>query len=313
MFKKLTMSSFDRDLINAAKEGRVDEIRHLVGVNGANARAQDVEKKTALIWAAQKGHLECVKALLPHSFAAKVDDDGSTALHWAATKGHVDCVEFLATVIDPNKKNHQGATALQEATAGAGDTRCVAFLATISDANNRDKHGRTALMIATNAGRFDCLSILLPLSQASAVDQEGRHALIYAANCSGHTPHNARQQAPVLRCVEALMPLSDLDWKDGQGRTAFDVAAGLGQWACMDLLATEANRAIMDKVAKDLEGGFARHFPRWSARMEAEQLAKVAGLSVDGDPGLSGSASPCAVEVGQADSSSGSSRRKPRL
>jgi len=51
---------------------------------------------TALLWAADMGHLQVLELLL-HSGAdmTLVDDNGLTALLWAADRGHVDCVKAL--------------------------------------------------------------------------------------------------------------------------------------------------------------------------------------------------------------------------
>lgn len=51
---------------------------------------------TALLWAADMGHLQVLELLL-HSGAdmTLVDDNGLTALLWAADRGHVECVKAL--------------------------------------------------------------------------------------------------------------------------------------------------------------------------------------------------------------------------
>lgn len=51
---------------------------------------------TALLWAADMGHLQVLELLL-HSGAdmTLVDDNGLTALLWAADRGHADCVKAL--------------------------------------------------------------------------------------------------------------------------------------------------------------------------------------------------------------------------
>ena len=55
-------------------------------------------KSIALRLAADKGHLECVKLLIPHS-DPKADD--SAALRWAAEEGHLECVKLLIPHSDP--------------------------------------------------------------------------------------------------------------------------------------------------------------------------------------------------------------------
>jgi len=52
----------------------------------------------ALRWAANNGHLEIVKLLIPVSDPKALD---SNALRCAATKGHLEIVKLLIPVSDP--------------------------------------------------------------------------------------------------------------------------------------------------------------------------------------------------------------------
>eukprot|EP00598_Pedospumella_elongata_P003339 CAMPEP_0184978638 /NCGR_PEP_ID=MMETSP1098-20130426/9083_1 /TAXON_ID=89044 /ORGANISM="Spumella elongata, Strain CCAP 955/1" /LENGTH=49 /DNA_ID= /DNA_START= /DNA_END= /DNA_ORIENTATION= len=48
---------------------------------------------TALLWAADMGHLEVLNLLVHYGASLEaVDENGLTALLWAADRGHVACV-----------------------------------------------------------------------------------------------------------------------------------------------------------------------------------------------------------------------------
>ena len=64
-----------------------------------NLDLQDQDGYTALMHAAQAGHISCVKALLANNaMVDQVTTDGETALMLAAEQGHVACVMPLAKI-----------------------------------------------------------------------------------------------------------------------------------------------------------------------------------------------------------------------
>lgn len=80
------------DMINAARDGRLEDVRRLIphsDPKAANSRA--------LWWAAYNGHLEVVRELIPHS-DPKAND--SAALRRAAEEGHLECVRELIACSD---------------------------------------------------------------------------------------------------------------------------------------------------------------------------------------------------------------------
>ena len=53
---------------------------------------------TALLWAADMGHLEVLDLLLKNGSNVNIkDENGLTPLLWAADRGHVECVKALLT------------------------------------------------------------------------------------------------------------------------------------------------------------------------------------------------------------------------
>mmetsp|Transcript_4727 Transcript_4727/g.9556 ORF Transcript_4727/g.9556 Transcript_4727/m.9556 type:complete len:308 (-) Transcript_4727:1556-2479(-) len=80
--------------------------------------ARDEENWTALMRAADRGHLNAVQVLLnAGADLALTDDDGQTALHIACFCGHLDASALLlARGADPNNKDYENNTALALAT-----------------------------------------------------------------------------------------------------------------------------------------------------------------------------------------------------
>jgi len=89
-------SKSDRQLILAASEGNLAQVRKLLAQGAdVNSRLPD-NGTTALIAAASNGHLSVVEELLAVGANINaVDHDVGTALYWAAFNGNVDVMKFL--------------------------------------------------------------------------------------------------------------------------------------------------------------------------------------------------------------------------
>ena len=193
------------------------------------AQAQDAERAETtrfnagrdLIWAAQVGDFERVKALLPVADLGVKSREGLNALQEAIWQQNGRCVEMLLPWFDAKAKDPSGHTALMNAAA-TGWSEGVEMLLPASEAKAAESHGWTALMMAAMAERdrgADCLLVLLPESDARATDNDGMSALMHAANS-----RNAKR-------VEALLPASDPLAVDRRyGMSALMMAAsGLGE------------------------------------------------------------------------------------
>ncbi|GMU52170.1 MAG: hypothetical protein AMXMBFR33_13160 [Candidatus Xenobia bacterium] len=122
---------------------------------------RDDEGETALMEAAEEGHLEVVRWLLEQGARPNLhDDEGETALIEAAEEGRRDVVALLldwGAFI--NAHNHRGRTALMEAVT-EGHTEVVALLlqrgAAVGLVDNR---GRSAFDLAAgNQAMLDLLA-----------------------------------------------------------------------------------------------------------------------------------------------------------
>lgn len=107
-------ASGDTALILAAKQGHIDTCNFLIS-KGCNVNIQNKNNSSAFILAAEKGHLAICKSLIIAGCKLDIqDNDGYSALIWAARWGHKEVVELIISTgcnIDLQTKN-DGYTAL---------------------------------------------------------------------------------------------------------------------------------------------------------------------------------------------------------
>jgi ankyrin repeat protein len=101
----MNRSSIDEDLIEAAKENNLPEVRRLLSV-GADMNAKGDGDCASLHWASIKGHVQVFKELVDHGADIELTTiSGCTSLHFACWNGHLAVVIEL---LNPNDGN--GAT-----------------------------------------------------------------------------------------------------------------------------------------------------------------------------------------------------------
>lgn len=139
-------------LIDAVRQGRAEDVRVLM--NGCPRE----QKSDALRRAAEYGHVECVKLLIPVSDPKDLDSD---ALRLAARGGHVECVKLLIPVSDPATDN----SVALAAAAMNGHLECVRVLLPVS--NPRDNNS-LSLQWACQNNHLACFDLLYPFSDPVA-------------------------------------------------------------------------------------------------------------------------------------------------
>ena len=168
-------------LMIAAGKGQVDCLKELIAA-GAEVNKQDVEGYTALMIAAGKGQVDCLKELIAAGAEVnKQDVEGYTALMIAAGKGQVDCLkELIAAGAEVNKKNKKK-TALTFAAA-CDYIDCIKVLITAgADGNIYCRETPQQLMKAVDASNIDYLTWLLNAgANVNTTDENGNTALINA-------------------------------------------------------------------------------------------------------------------------------------
>ncbi|PRW56655.1 ankyrin repeat [Chlorella sorokiniana] len=237
-------------LMLAAVRGQEACLRTLVAA-GASVEARDSNGCAVLELAAHNGQLSCLLALVEEG--ASLDAAGQ-ALSWAAQRGHVACVQALLCfgAPSPDELNlallhaiHRGHTACVEELLEAG----------APTGGQGDLEGYTPLGLAAAEGRPEAVRLLLVYGASpDARDPESgytplllavknRRAECVAALLAGGCDASASVPAP------------------GDGRTALHLAAALGSESCLLLLLqhgadTEARtRAGMTAAMSAVQGG----------------------------------------------------------
>lgn len=155
-------------IINAARQGMIDDVWLLLTRGDVTIDYPDDSYMTALQYASQNGHLAVVTALLDGG-GASVDSGHSsqrTPLSWAASNGHDEVVKALlqrGAMIGTGYRL-SGKTPLHYA-AENGHTEAVGLLlAGGSDITARDANGKTALRHAVLGNHEATMRLLCKLS-----------------------------------------------------------------------------------------------------------------------------------------------------
>ncbi|ESU42853.1 Serine/threonine protein kinase [Giardia duodenalis] len=218
-------------LMHAAQQGHVEPARLLVEKEKG---LQDRNGWTALMHAAHNNHLEVVEILAAHERGNR-DVSNRTALMIAAERGYAEIVAALA----PHEKglaDSSGNTALMLAANNA-HIETVRRLAE-HERGARDSRNRTALMTAAQRGDLEMVRILAE-HEKGITDEDGRTALVHAAR-AGHRDiaellmeHEKDVTGwTMLMCVAALgdvdmvsQHIDERSQKDKRGQTALIIAA----------------------------------------------------------------------------------------
>ena len=174
---------------------------------------------TPLMWACQRGHLECAEALIDAGAAVDmVNNNGRTALMWACTSGHHECAQALidaGAAVD--MVNNNGWTALMFACYFGHHECAQALIDAHTDLELTNRDGQNALMIACKSlpswysGTIRCALAILaataPIREPDSPDRAaslkfacGRLELIEVVLASTH----AIEDAPPLANAGAL-------------------------------------------------------------------------------------------------------------
>jgi hypothetical protein len=150
----------------AASEGNLDIVKFLleVGADIKLHKLQDNRGKTALMWAAYKGYLDVVNALVKARADVNLKDNYDlTALMRAAQEGHLAILQALVeagSIID--LPDQDGDTALMRAAQQGFHLDIVqALVKAGADVNLKNKNGDTALMLAIRGDHLDVFKALL--------------------------------------------------------------------------------------------------------------------------------------------------------
>lgn len=159
----------NHELLKAAKEGNLARIKEVCDA-GAYIEARNNNGVSAIILAANNGHLDIVKYLAEEKNAniEARSNDGKSALMWAARWGHTEVVKYFLDIgcrIDILDVDGMSALMLG-VLAGARDI-VELLIKEGADITVENKHGGTALSIAKARGDADMANRLHPFFPAA--------------------------------------------------------------------------------------------------------------------------------------------------
>jgi ankyrin repeat protein len=152
-----------------------------------------------------------------------------TALHKAAHKGEMDNVEAaLDGGTDINAEGAQNRCAIHRAIGG-GHARIVEFLIEKgADIHKVDKGGKNPMHWCAVTGNVECSNLVIKGGGAGDVNKTSK---------SGQTPLHMAAEGGKNEFVQHLVANgAEVDTKDGDGMTAFDLAKKMGHKDVMSTL-----------------------------------------------------------------------------
>lgn len=173
------------DLIRAARAGNLHDVERLLQ-EGADINATDERYgQTAISWAAEKGHLDVVKALhRAHADVQIGDHNGRCPVDWAVQSNEAAVVSFFLQVAGEKEASHRyfKGRGLLSVAAEHGSIEDVDRLAKLGSVDQRDKGGVTPLMVAIQSGRSaDHVVVLLNAGADPLQKDEDQHTAFYWA------------------------------------------------------------------------------------------------------------------------------------
>ena len=175
-------------LMWAAEQGHVEMVRLLLYHANANIDATNDKGKTALMVAAFHNHVEIVQIFVSLLRSAGIDArdvQGKTTLMWASYKGHVEIVQCLIKAnADLNIQEESGVSALMYAAVFGHVTIVKDLIRGKAYVNAQSKNGVTALMGACENGHVEIVALLLQMSDvdSKSKDGNGMTAIMHAKN-----------------------------------------------------------------------------------------------------------------------------------
>jgi ankyrin repeat protein len=206
----------------AAEYGHEETVSFLL-LQGAQANSKDENGATPFMMACEYGEIDVMKVLLQHvgpEALQETDDKGRTAIHFAAYRGHEDIVTFLlGQGAQANSRDKSGTTLLMSA-CGEGQTGVVKLLLQhvgLQALQETDEHGLTALHYAAMWGHGETVTFLL-----------GQGAQANSRDEGGMTPFMSACANGVVEMLGQHIGPEAMQETDNDGATALHLAAYWG-------------------------------------------------------------------------------------
>jgi ankyrin repeat protein len=289
-----------QDIFDAAREGDVERVRDLLAADPALAHVSDSDGRTALHYAAARGHIGAATALLRSGAAIDArEEDGETPLHSAAWSRQPAMGEWLiANGADLEARNRWGRTPLLIVARETGDPGMAQVLIDAgAEIDARDRSGQSSLDLAAWRGFADLVNLLLDhgAELPPPATRDRQMITVFAADkgldrlfnlCvdvgvdldvrnenDGSLLHSASQGGSAAIVARLLDEGFDANERDRYGRTPLHYAAELGrEGAARTLVARGA-----DIDARSHSGETALNTAQWVGRTETAEILAAAG------------------------------------
>lgn len=251
------MTPQEKFFLDAAIKGDATTLEALlkegVGVNAQDSRGLPT-KRTALMHAAENGHLEIVDLLIKAGAKINLIDKGipvdcpggNTALILAIQKGHVAIANLLLDA-GASPKTKGGGTSVINSAAYLGDMGLIKRVIELGgDPLQPDGSGFAAIASAVNGGNLEATKLLLKMGiDANTLTPDGAPLLITSvcdgnlalckvlvnggadpelADIDGITPLMTACRAARKEIVQYLLSLGvSVNKRDAKGRTCLDI------------------------------------------------------------------------------------------
>lgn len=176
---QLNPNSFDPVVLAINAQAPNETINYLLEQPGNDVNKLTHDSRTYLHWAANRGNVEIMEALLAKGAKATVEDShGTTPLNFAAASGQPNtrvydlCIQNGANL--KKDLNHDGANALLLAIANDKDLKLTDYFVSKGvDLKSTDAAGNNAFSYAARSGNIDALKALqqrgVPVSQTAMI------------------------------------------------------------------------------------------------------------------------------------------------
>ncbi|WP_167040747.1 ankyrin repeat domain-containing protein [Burkholderia sp. Ax-1724] len=203
--------------------------------------------------AARKGSAKSMRDLLARGAGvASVDAHGWTTLMLATASRKVECVKLLLPGVDPTRRSRDRATALMIASGMGWAEGVELLLAAIESRPGGSRQRRLAPTLRDDWGRTP----LILAAQTGSVECVRLLLPTSEPNAMDSDGRTAlmwaakEANAGAVECLKALLPASDAGKKDRRGKTALHLAASGGWPEAVELLAPLSDPLAVDKEGK---------------------------------------------------------------
>ncbi|WOL13100.1 putative E3 ubiquitin-protein ligase XBOS33 [Canna indica] len=225
--------------LHVAASGGHSEIATLLLEKGADANSRNLYGQTPLMEACRNGCWEVVQSLLLFKCNVSKEEylSGWTALHFAAQGGHIPCIRLLLADFAPSARQRVTDSSTDEnelpnsSSRGDGEDEFSRFI------NKAAGGGITALHLAALSGNADCVHLLLDL-HADVSATALYHSSSAVSNIgAGSTPlHYAACSGSLKSCQVLLARGASKLEVNGHGWLPVDIARIRGSHELVPLL-----------------------------------------------------------------------------